>query len=75
MVASWSWRPYSPFARFAHRAAAALRATSERFSAVSFFNRALPPRLPSATAAGFFRFAINTMLSASEKKCNAVLTC
>ena len=41
-----------------HRAAAALRATSVRFSGVSFVIRAFAPRRPSATAAGFFLFAI-----------------
>jgi hypothetical protein len=40
-----------------------LRAISERFSGVSLTMRALPLRLPSATAAGFFLFAINNMLN------------
>lgn len=49
---------------FFQRAAAAVFATSLRFSGVSFVSRAFAPLLPSATAAGFFLFAINTMLSA-----------
>jgi hypothetical protein len=61
---------YFPFAGLSfQRAAAAVRATSERCSGVSFVIRAFAPRLPSATAAGFFLFAINHMLSAQPKKC------
>jgi hypothetical protein len=61
MAASPSF--YSSFA-FAHRAAAAIRATAARFSGVCVFSLILAPRFPRATAAGFFRFAINTILSA-----------
>ena len=43
---------------FAHRAAAAMLATSLRFSGVIFFRRAFPPRRPRATAAGSFRLAM-----------------
>src|ERR1022692_2535600 len=50
--------PWSAHFCFLHLAAAALRATALRCSAVIFAMRALPlflpPRLPSATAAGFF---------------------
>jgi hypothetical protein len=49
-----------------HRAAAAVRATSERFSGVSFFSRAFAPRRPSSTAALFFFLAITIMLSAQH---------
>jgi hypothetical protein len=44
-----------------------------RLAGVSFVNRALAPRRPSATAAGFFFFAINAMLSAQLKKCKVPL--
>jgi hypothetical protein len=47
-------------ARFAHMALAALRASAERCSAVWARVRALPPLLPRATAAGFFRFFIGS---------------
>jgi hypothetical protein len=51
--------------RFAHRVWAALRAISRRLSGLRtsarrlppFAPPAFPPRLPSSTAAGFFRFA------------------
>jgi hypothetical protein len=42
---------------------------------VSFFMRALPLRLPSATAIGFFRFAINDMLNIQQKFRKSLLTC
>jgi len=51
---------YSPFPF--QRAAAAFRATSERFSGVNFFNLAFAPRRPSSTAARFFLFAIAYLL-------------
>lgn len=60
---------------FFHRAAAAVRATTLRCSAVILVSRAFAPRLPSATAAGFFLFAISTMLSAQQKNSNYFLTC
>jgi hypothetical protein len=43
---------------FAHRASAAFLAISARSSALSLLAVAFPPFRPSATAAGFFRFAI-----------------
>ncbi len=46
------------FFAFAQRAAIAFLATSERCSCVIFDMRAFAPRRPSATAAGFFLFAI-----------------
>lgn len=49
-------RSYFPF--FPHRAADAALATFVRSSGVIFSMRALAPRLPSCTAAAFFRFAI-----------------
>ena len=58
-----------------HRARAAVRATTLRCSAVILVSRAFAPRLPSATAAGFFLFAISTMLSAQQKNSNYFLTC
>ena len=56
---------HSPVFLF-HRAAAAVLATSERFSGVSFFIRAFALLLPSATAAGFFFFAITFMLNVQQ---------
>jgi hypothetical protein len=50
---------HSPLpAGFPHRAAAAVRADSLRSSGVNFRTVAFPPLRPSATAAGFFLFAI-----------------
>jgi hypothetical protein len=46
----------------AHLVWAAFRAFSRRSTSVSFFAEAFPPRRPSATAAGFFRFAIRRAL-------------
>jgi hypothetical protein len=43
---------------FASRAATALLAISDRCSGLNFLARALPPRLPSSTAAESFFFAI-----------------
>ncbi len=59
------------------RAFAALRATSERFSGVSFLSLAFAPRFPSETAAAFFFFAIHYMLGVQRKGCKAGpgLTC
>ena len=45
----------------------ARRATSLLCSGVIFFIRAGPLRFPSATAAGFFLFAMNTILNVQNK--------
>ena len=58
---------------FFQRAVTAILATSERFSGVSFFIRAFALRLPSATAAGFFRFAINTILNVQCRKVKIIV--
>ena len=58
---------------FPHRAAAAFFATSVLFSGVSLTSRALAPRFPSATAAGFFRFAIMDYAKRSGPKLSSVL--
>jgi hypothetical protein len=52
---------HSPFAFF-HRAAAAYLANAERCSGLRYFRLFLPPFRPSAIAAGFFRFAIASIV-------------
>ena len=58
-------------AHFAQRTSDAFRATSLRCSGVIVFKRAFPPRRPSWTAAGFFRFAIDSYAKRLGKKMQA----
>lgn len=61
------------------RAAAAFLASALRSSAVSiakpFGTRFFPPRLPSATAAAFFRLAIEATVAYRKRLIQGFLTC
>ena len=54
---------------FSQRASAAIRARRVRSSALEFFAYCRPPRLPRATAAGFFRFMHLLLPSHSGNAC------